>query len=270
VPQAIAEDFTMTETAPAGSPPAAQTWDPSLYDSRHSFVYTMVADMLKLLDAQPGERIVDLGCGTGVLSADIAKGGAIATGFDLSPEMIAQARKNFPQLRFEVADASEFTVEEPVDAVFSNAALHWVRRSEEAVRAIARALRPGGRFVAEFGGYGCVQQILDATSAALGRPAEEISPWYFPTVGMYAPVLERHGLEVRYATLFDRPTPLEDGEQGLRNWLRMFAGGILSSLDKDRREEVYRQVEETLRPNLWQTDRWVADYRRIRMVAKKV
>jgi len=260
----------MTDTAPAGSPLAAQTWDPSLYDSRHSFVYTMVADMLKLLDAQPGESIVDLGCGTGVLTADIAKSGANVTGFDLSSEMIAQARKNFPQLRFEVADAAEFTVDETVDAVFSNAALHWVRRSEAAVQAISRALRPGGRFVAEFGGHGCVQQILEATSAALGRPATEISPWFFPTVGQYAPLLERYGLEVGYATLFDRPTPLEDGEQGLRNWLQMFAGGILASLDGNRREEVYSAVERQLRSSLWKTDRWVADYRRIRIVAKKL
>lgn len=260
----------MSDMAPAGSPPVAQTWDPNLYDSRHSFVYTMVGDMLKLLDAQPGESIVDLGCGTGVLTAEIAKSGANVTGFDLSPEMIAQARKNFPQLCFEVADAAEFTVDEPVDAVFSNAALHWVRRSEEAVQAIALALRPGGRFVAEFGGHGCVQQILDATSAALGRPAAEISPWYFPTVGQYAPLLERHGLEVGYATLFDRPTPLEDGEQGLCNWLQMFAGGILASLDKGRREEVYSAVERQLRSSLWKIDRWVADYRRIRIVAKKL
>ncbi|MBX3413371.1 MAG: methyltransferase domain-containing protein [Pirellulales bacterium] len=260
----------MTDTASVGSPPVTQTWDPSLYDRRHSFVYTMVADMLKLLDAQPGERIIDLGCGTGVLTADIAKTGASIVGLDLSAEMIDQARRNFPELRFEVADAAEFTVDEPVDAVFSNAALHWVRRSEDAVRAVARALRPGGRFVAEFGGHGCVQQILEATSAALGQPTAEISPWYFPTVGIYAPLLERHGFEVRHAALFDRPTPLEDGAQGLRNWLRMFAGGILSALDQDRREEVYADVEQRLRPSLWKTDRWVADYRRIRIVANKL
>jgi len=260
----------MTEIASSGSQPQGQTWDPALYDGRHSFVYTMAADMLKLLDPQPGERIVDLGCGTGPLTAEIAKSGADVLGFDLSPEMIEHARKNFPALRFEVADASEFTVPEPVDAVFSNAALHWVRRAEDAVQAIARALKSGGRFVAEFGGRGCVAQIVEAASNALGKTPESVSPWYFPSVGEYAPLLEQHGLEVGYATLFDRPTPLEDGEQGLRNWLQMFAGNLLATLDAQQREAFFAQVERQLRPRLWQTDRWVADYRRIRVVAVKL
>lgn len=260
----------MTKIASPGSQALGQTWNPALYDGRHSFVYTMAADMLKLLDPQPGERIVDLGCGTGPLTVEIAKSGANVIGLDLSAEMIEHARKNFPELRFEVADATDFTVPEPVDAVFSNAALHWVRRAEDAARSIARALKPGGRLVAEFGGRGCVAQIVAAASHALGKTPESVSPWFFPGVGEYAPLLERHGLEVRYATLFDRPTPLEDGEQGLRNWLQMFAGDLLATLDDRQREALFVEVESQLRPRLWQTDHWVADYRRIRVVAVKL
>lgn len=260
----------MTDLTPPGSQQRSQTWDPALYDGRHSFVYTLAADMLKLLDPQPDEHIVDLGCGTGHLTAEIARSCAQVKGLDLSHEMIEQARKNFPHVRFEVADAAEFTLHEPVDAVFSNAALHWVRRAEDAVQAIARALRPGGRFVAEFGARGCVAQIIEAVAHSLGTPAESVSPWYFPSVSEYTALLEKHHFEVRFATLFDRPTPLEDGEQGLRNWLHMFAGNLLSKLDERRREQLFVEVEDRLRERLWKTDRWVADYRRIRIVAVKL
>jgi trans-aconitate 2-methyltransferase len=246
-----------------------QTWDPALYDSRHSFVYKAAAGLLDLLDPQPGERIFDLGCGTGPLTAEIAARGAQVIGADLSPEMAKQAQRNFPQLDFRVADATNFKVEAPQDAVFSNAVLHWVRPPEAAVRAIAGALRPGGRFVAEFGGKGCVASVITAMNQALGD-TDLSQQWFFPSVGQYAPILEQAGFEVRFATLFDRPTPLEDGEQGLRNWLRMFAGSFLAPLSAERQESVFTAVERQLRDPLWQVDHWVVDYRRIRVVAVKL
>ena len=123
--------------------------------------------------------------------------------------------------------------------------------------------------MAEFGGKGCVAQIIAGTREAL-RGADIARQWYFPSVGQYAPLLEEHGFEVRLATLFDRPTPLEDGEQGLRNWLWMFVGGYLDSLEPARREEVLTDIERRLRGELWHKDHWVADYRRIRLVAVKL
>lgn len=247
----------------------SQTWDATLYDQRHSFVYKAAADLIERLAPQAGERIVDLGCGTGHLTAQIAAAGAQVLGLDASPDMIEQAQRNFPAIAFRVADAVSFTVDEPQDAVFSNAAMHWVHPPAAAVGAIATALRSGGRFVAEFGGHGCIARIAEAASAALGG-ADVARQWYFPSVGQYAPLLEEHRFEVRFATLFDRPTPLDEGPAGIRNWLRMFAGAFLAPLDAAQQEAVFAEVEARLRPALWRDDRWVADYRRIRLEAVKL
>jgi trans-aconitate 2-methyltransferase len=250
-----------------------QTWDAGLYDQRHSFVYERGADLLGLLAARPGERILDLGCGTGHLAAQIAAAGAQVCGIDASAEMIAQARQNHPKLVFETGDATQFRVEEPFDAVFSNAVLHWVKPPQDAVRSIAAALKPGGRFVAEFGGQGNVARIVAAVnaavSAALGRDIGDTNPWYFPSIGEYATLLERHGFEVRYAVLFDRPTPLDDGEHGLANWLRMFASPCFGAIGETDRPRVLQEAVELARPALWKDGGWTADYRRLRIVAEK-
>jgi len=261
------DDSAHAASSIATGPP--QAWDPALYDRRHAFVYQLAADLLNLLAPQPGERIVDLGCGTGPLTAKIAEAGAEVLGLDLSPQMVAQASASFPKLRFAVADATSFSVPEPVDAVFSNATLHWVQPPQAAVARIAAALKPGGRFVAEFGGQGCVQAIVEATNHSLDGKFGPCGPWYFPSIGQYTPILEEHGFEVRYATLFDRPTVLDEGERGLRNWLAMFAGPFFAVLSDEQREATLQKIETDLRPRLWKVDRWVADYRRIRFVAVK-
>ena len=173
-----------------------------------------------------GERILDVGCGTGQLTAEIAKSGAEVVGLDQSAEMIASARENYPELQFEVADIAATNYDSEFDAVFSNAALHWVRNQDGAIAAIARALKPGGRLVFEMGGRGNIQQIWTAAMQALTamgvKDPEKLSPWFYPSIGEYAPMLESRGLQVTFAVLFDRPTPLEGGERGLRNWLEMF------------------------------------------------
>src|SRR5579883_3521506 len=145
----------------------SHSWNASLYQARHSFVFEFGKDVLGLLDPQPGERILDVGCGTGQLTAEIARAGAEPFGIDSSAGMIAEARGNFPEIRFEVQDVCEMPFENQFDAVFSNAVLHWVKRAEDAAAAIARALKPGGRFVAEFGGHGNIRRLLDASDRAL-------------------------------------------------------------------------------------------------------
>src|SRR5580700_8966364 len=140
----------------------ADTWDSSLYDDRHSFVWRAGASLVELLDPKPGERILDLGCGTGHLTAKIAEAGVEVTGLDSSTSMIAQARQNFPGLKFSLADARDFRFDRPFDAVFSNAALHWIHDAEAVVRSIAAALRPGGRFVLEMGVRGNIARIRKA------------------------------------------------------------------------------------------------------------
>jgi trans-aconitate 2-methyltransferase len=243
-------------------------WDAHQYDAKHSYVWEHGAALLDLLRPQPGQRVLDLGCGTGHLTAQLAAAGAEVLGIDRSAEMIAQARRNHPQLRFQVADARDFSFPAPFDAVLSNAVLHWIRPPEQVVGCVRRALKPGGRFVAEFGGRGNVRAVLAALEEAARRVGcpPFVNSWYFPSVGEYASLLEAGGLEVTFASLFDRPTRLE-GEFGLRHWVEMFAGDFLKGVAKGQREELFRQIEEEARPALYREGTWFADYRRLRVVA---
>ena len=263
----------MSEPTPAGLPTSRKRWDPALYDSKHSFVWKYGRELIEMLAPQPGERILDLGCGTGHLTNQLAVTGASVTGLDRSSAMIEQARLNYPHLGFEEGDAADFTFAEPFDGVFSNAALHWVQRAENVVACVARALKPGGRFVAEFGGKGNIRAIHVALLGALdelGLAREPVwNPWYYPSIGEYASLLERHGLEVRHATLFDRPTPLEEGERGLRLWLEMFAGELFDTLTVEEREQAIQSVERRLRPARFRDGSWHADYTRIRVSARR-
>jgi len=251
---------------------SARAWDAGLYDARHAFVWERARGLLEQLGPQPGERILDLGCGTGQLTSEIASRGAQVLGVDLSAEMVGEARRKFPALRFEVADARALRFSGEFDAVFSNAALHWIPEAEPVVAGVARALRPGGRLVAEFGGQGNVRAVVAALEAALvrlGAATGEARPWYYPSLGEYAALLERHGLEVREAALFDRPTELDDGERGLGNWVHMFCGWYLARVPEADRQAFVRAVEEAARPSLWKGQRWELDYRRLRVAAVK-
>ncbi|KAF3890851.1 methyltransferase domain-containing protein [Tolypothrix bouteillei VB521301] len=248
-------------------------WDTSLYEGKHAFVWKYGEDLLQLLSAQPGESILDVGCGTGQLAAKIADAGAVVMGIDADVMMVEKARQNYPHLKFLVADARDFQVNEPFDAVFSNAALHWIPQANAVIRCIDRALKPGGRFVAEFGGKGNIHAIAEALYDVLRenglQSPEQLNPWYFPSISEYATCLEQHGFEVRYAVLFDRPTILEDGDAGLANWIRMFGDRFLSGLSVEQHTRVIHNIEQRLKPVLYQNGRWSADYRRIRVVAVK-
>lgn len=246
----------MAAARPAG-------WDPTLYDEKHAFVWQYGASLVELLGPRPGERILDLGCGTGHLTAQIAAAGAAVVGVDSDPAMIEQARRGYPELQFEQQDARSFSFAEPFDAVFSNAVLHWIKEPEAVIGCVRRALKSGGRFVAEFGGRGNVRQIAEALQRAV---PDTVLPWYYPGIGEYATLLERGGLEMTSAVLFDRPTPLE-GEDGLRNWVRMFARDVLRLVPEARQEELWQRLEGELRPTLYYEGRWHADYRRLRVVA---
>lgn len=251
-----------------------QDWNPGLYQSDHSFVWRFGEDLVDLLDPKPGQRILDVGCGTGQLTEAIARRGAGVIGIDSSRNMIDEARRNNPQLDFRLEDATNFSLDQPVDAVFSNAALHWIRPPRDAARCMARALRVGGRLVVEFGGYGNVRAIVDALHSAVRhlRLDDSIMPEakYFPSIAEYAGVLQEVGLEVRSALLFDRPTPLKSGKDGLRGWLRMFYSMVLDRLPPDQCEALLDNVEQRLHPILWRDDHWIADYRRLRIVAVRM
>ncbi|MGH9404147.1 MAG: class I SAM-dependent methyltransferase [Terriglobia bacterium] len=249
-------------------------WNAQLYDTKHAFVWQFGADLLELLKPERGERILDIGCGTGHLTAKIAAAGAQVIGLDSSRSMIEEARKNYPDLRFTVADSRDFHFDEPFDAVFSNAALHWVTEARSVVECVRAALKPGGRFVAEFGGKGNVEKLVSGFYAALDsigcHPKRDPNPWYFPGISEYSALLEQNGLEVTFAALFDRPTPLDDGEAGMRNWIKMFAGSFYSHVPPQKQDAFVENVERILRPVLFQEGSWRLDCRRLRIVARKL
>lgn len=248
-------------------------WNSELYQCSHSYVWNYGRDLLSLLDAKPGERILDVGCGTGQLTSEIAQCGAETIGVDASPEMIATARKNFPQLRFEVADATALPFSNEFDAVMSNAALHWIRDQSAAIASVARTLKPGGRFVFEMGGHRNLRQTIAAgcdamRSLGVQNPESRI-PWYFPSIGEYAPQLESAGFEIKFAALIDRPTKLEHGEAGFSHWIEMFGAFALSSVAADKRAELSRRWQDSARPTLLRDGVWIIDHTRLRMLAVK-
>jgi trans-aconitate methyltransferase len=232
-------------------------WNAGEYQNRYSFVWEAAGELIGLLAPQPGERILDLGCGPGQLTARIAASGATVIGIDRSEAMLAQAGGNYPLLDFRLGDAASFSLETPVDAVFSNAVLHWVTDAPGVAQCIERALKPGGRFVCEFGGRGNIASVVRALKAVRG---EDQGDWYYPSISEYSTVLEGNGLEVRFATLFDRPI-LVEGANGMDDWLKTFR----SSLTPEARAEVVAR----LRPERFDGRAWTLDYRRLRVVAVK-
>jgi len=255
--------------------PSRQKWDPNLYGARASFVHRMAGDLVELLAPKAGERVLDLGCGPGDLTTTLHGAGATVVGLDASPEMIAtaRARAGASGPSFVVGDGQSLSYDGEFDAVFSNAALHWMPRASDVARGVARALRPGGRFVAEFGGHGCVARVRAGVSEALQRRGEDPGAWlrwYFPNVAEYVAVLAAAGFDVRLAHLFDRPTPI-DGDDGLATWLRTFLPPLEDELGADWPAFV-REVEASCEPFLRQREpsgqgRWVLDYVRLRVVA---
>ena len=245
---------------------ANQNWNSELYEARHSFVWQLGQGILELLKPQAGEHILDVGCGTGQLTNEIASSGATVVGIDASPEMIGQARQNYPKLRFVLGDAAAMQFESEFGAVFSNAALHWMLDPAAVAQSMIRALKPGGRLVAEFGGKGNIKQIVESWHAILPGPIP--AKHYFPSIPEYTALLENAGFEVRFAQLFDRPTPLE-GDRGMENWLKQFGWYNFETLPPEKRQSALAEVVAYLKPNLYRGGQWIADYRRLRVSAIK-
>jgi trans-aconitate methyltransferase len=248
-------------------------WNAELYDQKHAFVYQYGESLLELLDAKPGEHILDLGCGTGHLTQRIQSLGAIVTGIDSSPEMIQQAEENFPELKFSVVNAANFYFEEPFDAVFSNAVLHWIKDQDSLIKTVYDNLKPGGRFVAEMGGRGNVGKMIAATQQVLLKHGyvdqAAIVMWYFPGLGEYTKRLEDQGFRVTFAAHYDRQTPLQDGDKGVAKWIAMFGNEYMKGVPEGEKQQLLKEITDLLEPQYNENGQWYADYKRLRFIAIK-
>jgi trans-aconitate methyltransferase len=250
--------------------PSSQSWSAADYAANAHFVPALGQPVLDLLQPQPGERILDLGCGDGILTEKLVALGAKVVGIDNSTDMIAAARLRGIDAR--EMDARSLTFENEFNAVFSNAALHWVKDDPDApVAGAFRALVAGGRFVGELGGHGCVSAITVALMATLEHrgigDAVSLIPWYFPTVDEYEVRLRRAGFVPQSVQLLPRPTPLPTG---MRGWLETFANPFCAALAQNERDGFLDEVTAMLKPVLCDSQgRWTADYMRLRFAAIK-
>lgn len=246
-----------------------QNWSAEIYAANARFVSELGSGVFEWLSPKAGERILDVGCGDGALTQKIADAGAIVTGVDLSPSLLAAAEAR--GLSVIKADATALPFEDAFDAVFSNAVLHWVLDAETAARSIRKSLRKRGRFVAEFGGHGNVAAIVTGLRAAarqFGGDEALAAPWFYPTAEEYKEILAQAGLRVQRIMLLPRPTPLPTG---LAGWLTTFREPFFSQFAEPDRQKVRDWVVSLLKPALCSTSgQWTADYVRLRVEAVAV
>jgi trans-aconitate methyltransferase len=243
----------------------SQSWNPDDYAAKARFVSDLATPVIELLAPQKGERILDLGCGDGVIVEKLNALGCSAVGVDGSPDMVKAAQKR--ELDARLMDGHRLSFTNEFDAVFSNAALHWMKDPDAVIAGVAKALKPGGRFVAEFGGYGnvtLVEQAINEAFKARGMSAASLNPWYFPTVEDYKARLEQGGFRVEEIALHPRPTELPGD---IADWLSVFAGTFVGALPEKARHAFVDEVRDLLHPKLFKNGVWVVDYVRLRFKA---
>jgi SAM-dependent methyltransferase len=245
-----------------------QHWSAQRYAETAHFVPALGVPVLELLAPVPGERILDLGCGDGVLTEKIAAAGAVVVAVDAAPDMVAAARARGLDAR--VVPGQKLNFDGEFDAVFSSAALHWMRPPEAVLAGVHRALKPGGRFVGEMGGHNNIAAVMVAFSAVLARrglDAHRLSPWWFPSEAAYRAKLEAAGFTVDEIGILPRPTPLS---AELEAWLDTFAEDFLGALPPPDRRSARAEIADLLRPVLMdETGTWIADYVRLRFRARR-
>ncbi|HEX3217435.1 MAG TPA: methyltransferase domain-containing protein [Aestuariivirgaceae bacterium] len=251
----------------AADPSQRQVWSAETYARHARFVSDLAGPVLEWLAPQAGERVLDLGCGDGVLTAELARRGVSVLGIDISESLLKAAAERGVETRH--MDGQNLPFDGEFDAVFSNAALHWMSNASAVIEGVFRALKPGGRFVAEFGGHGNVAAVttaMRATAWRRGGDAALAGPWFFPSVAVYREMLEERGFRVVRIGLFPRPTPLASG---MIAWLRVFRRPFFAQFGADE-DVVLSEVEELLAPSLRDAKgNWTADYVRLRVEAVK-
>ena len=242
-------------------------WNADKYKKHADFVSNLAFPVIELLNPKENEKILDLGCGDGTLAVEIEKFNAQVIAVDLSESMVAKTQeRGIPAY---VMSATELTFKNKFDAVFSNAVLHWIKDADTSIKKIYRSLKPKGRFIAEFGGYGNIKFLTDAMQKVFNQHKEFgtfNNPWNFPKDSDYKQLLEDNGFNIEYIELIPRPTKIDD----ISNWLDIFANGIISHLTQEQQSVFKQEVREILKPKIYsERDGWVADYIRLRLKAYK-
>lgn len=248
-------------------------WDADKYTADFAFVHQYGNSVIDLIDADKGSFVLDLGYGNGALTKALQDKGYSVKGLDASDELLAIAKEKYPDIDFVKGDAVDFTLPEPVDVVFSNAVFHWINKDKQRdmLKCVYNALKENGQFVFEFGGHGNNQKIHEALASVFSEYGYSYEmPFFFPTIGEYAALLESAGFIVQYAVIFDRMTELK-GENGLKDWINMFVKTPFSIVKTEQDKEVFvDKAIETLRKDLFMNGKWYADYVRIRMKASRL
>ncbi len=247
-------------------------WNAEDYQQNFNFVFNYGEDVLSLFDLPQGANILDLGCGNGHLTAQLKEKGYNALGMDDSADMLEIARKNHPDIEFLQGNAVDFKLTKSVDGIFSNAVFHWIdeNKQQQMLKNIAFNLVRGGKLVFEFGGYGCGRAVHAELKELFNRHGlKYVMPFYFPTIGMYAPLMENAGFKIEYAVLFDRFTPVK-GENGIVDWIKMFDKKPFENVDPNTANTIMYEAQKNLTDKLFKNNTWNVDYVRIRMKAVKI
>jgi trans-aconitate methyltransferase len=245
-------------------------WDAKKFAETCGRVTEHGARLVDLLRSIRCGRVLDLGCGTGVLTNDIAGFADEVIGIDASPAMIDKARETYPGIDFRVMDATTLIWEDYFDAVFSNAVLHFIKEQNKLLRSVCRALKRGGTLICEFGAAGSLSALLDAVEVAcLSRGKDYALRFYYPEKDEYARLLEKNGFNIQSIETYDLDTKLNDGEPWLRNWVNQIFNVEMGWFGLSEREIVLGEIETALRPEQWDGACWHLLNKRIRVVARK-
>ena len=249
-----------------------QMWNADLYNRNYKFVAKYGEDLINLLEPKKGQKILDLGCGTGHLTNMIASTGADVTGIDMSLEMIGEAKANYPGIKFMVEDATDFFFHDKFDSVFSNAVLHWIKDQEKVLICVYDALKKGGKFTAEFGGKHNIERVETALRNELHKSGystnAELDIWYYPSVGEYAVLLEEIGFTVQFVSYFKRDTFLNKGDD-ISGWLEMFGKSFLRNIEPKEKSRMIRNIQNSLKDTNCIKGKWYIDYVRLRFTVVK-
>lgn len=243
-------------------------WNSTLYDNKHDFVAEYGKGLLEFVPKRNEQAILDLGCGTGVLTVQLADLCNKIVGVDSSKSMIEKATEQFSDIEFKVCDALALPFDTEFDVVFSNAVFHWISNHDALLKNIHKALKLQGLLVCEFGANGNIATIESAFVNACNSLGYSYTPKFnFPRVEDFGKLLEKNGFEIDRIYEYDRPTVLKDNEQGLENWMKQFFASELAAMPEHIKAMVIKKVEELTRGELWNGVEWVADYRRLRVIA---